>query len=235
VLLSAAQINSIGTTSDAATITIDGTGGAGTSITSAYGDISLTGQGGSNGLTSSVRNYGVFSDQAIVESTGTGVDAANIIIDGTGGAGESFNYGVLFDRDGTLSDHLTAIDGDISITGQGGSNGSMSSGTNIGVYVNDGYGIRSFGVGDNAALITIDGTGGSSGVGGNRGVRFEDSAYVTSVDGDVSITGVSDGPAGSSNNDGIVIFRGSTRNINYVGLWRYITYGSGWFKWLDRK
>lgn len=181
-------ISSTGTGPGAATITIDGTGGDGTdhnfgiysadsAVTSVDGAISFTGIGGDG---TSVNNYGVrFVGGNQISSTGTGVDAATITIDGTGGNSGDHNYGVEVRN----STSITSIDGDIAITGQGGSGG-----WGIGTALNAAN-ISSTGTGVDSALVTIVGTGGTGGT-NNRGVNLGGSTTVlTSVDGDISITG----------------------------------------------
>lgn len=209
----------------AAEITIHGTGGAGadsnlgvdinsisTEVTSIDGDISITGVGGSNGTADSYNNYGInLSIGAKVRSTGTDTattDAATITIDATGGAGQSQNMGLWMQGDGT---EITSIDGDISITGQGGSNGTALSSTNYGVFVFGRSAIRSNGTDSatgTAALITIEGTGGA-GENSNQGVNIASpGTEVTSVDGDISITGV--GQGSGAVNTGVQVSGGAT-------------------------
>jgi hypothetical protein len=81
------------------------------------------------------------------------------------------------------------VDGDITITGQG---GTVSGSNSDGVAVWDGGSIASTGVGASAGTITITGTGGS-GPGSMDGVMIASNggtaSTVTSVDGDITITG----------------------------------------------
>jgi len=112
-------IASTGTGTNAANITITGTGGAGTSfndgvftyttITSGYGDITIVGNGST--LSTGSSNRGI-NAQGTIESTGTGAGAANITLTGTGGAGTYNNDGVF-----TIYGTFTSIDGDITIVG----------------------------------------------------------------------------------------------------------------------
>jgi len=187
-------------------ITIDGTGGngtnsnqgvrmetAGTLVTSVDGDISITGQGSGSG--SSNNGIIIFND-ADITSTGTGASAATVTLVGTGGNGTATNYGVILQHTGTL---LSSVDGDISITGQG---GHGSGNGNHGIYLLNGPDIVSTGAGADAAAITLDGTGGN-GTSGNIGVRLElAGTLVTSADGDISVTGQG-GHGSSSDNYGI--------------------------------
>ncbi|HRQ87984.1 MAG TPA: filamentous hemagglutinin N-terminal domain-containing protein, partial [Bacteroidia bacterium] len=90
-----------------------------TKIASAYGDIVLTGQGGthSGGNASSLR--GIYIAGATVQSTGTGTGAANIFITGTGtadpGAGTGQDQGIWFSN----SAKALSVDGDITMHGHG--------------------------------------------------------------------------------------------------------------------
>ncbi len=213
---------SSGTGENAATITLDGTGGtgthhhygvhlsSGTNVTSADGNISITGQGGGDGTGN--RNYGIFvASAAVVESTGTNADAAKIILDGTGGDGEDINHGVYLAKGSMASAY-----GDISITGQGGSNGVATSNSNLGFNA-DGGTISSTGTGADAAKITIDGTGGA-GNNYNIGIQLN-GADVSSVDGDISFIGQggSRGGAGSQTAGGIYLIRGASVSSTGTG------------------
>jgi hypothetical protein len=202
-------IASTGTGVDAAKITIHGTGGNGvhnnygvqlsastTNVTSVKGDISITGLGNGSG----VNNYGVYANNIeTIASTGTGVDAAKITIHGTGGDGTSDNYGVWLS--GSTTD-VSSEDGDISITGVG---GNGSGGVNYGVLISDIETIASTGTGADAAKITIHGTGGNE-KWDNYGVWLVGSTTdVTSVDGDILITGVGGGDGSNSGNYGVYL------------------------------
>ena len=174
-MTSGADITSTGLGADAASITLDGTGGdgttnnhgtliqsAGTLVTSVDGDISILGQGG-NG--SGATNVGIYQlNGAVVSSTGVGAGAATITFDGTGGDGTSSNYGVFLTGAGAL---VTSVDGDISITGQGDSDGTSSG--DHGIYMQTGAVVSSTGTSADAAAITLHGTGGD-GTSSNYGV-----------------------------------------------------------------
>ncbi|MEQ9567797.1 MAG: hypothetical protein RLN85_18650, partial [Pseudomonadales bacterium] len=120
------EISSTGLGSEAAVITINGTAGFGSayntginmensSLTSVDGAISLTGQGGSG---SNIANFGVNTFNSVISSTGVGSNAATIMIDGTAGSSSGFAVGVKFDQSTNI---VTSVDGDITITGRGGS------------------------------------------------------------------------------------------------------------------
>ncbi|WP_339727713.1 hypothetical protein [uncultured Gimesia sp.] len=189
------QITSTGT----GAITISGTGGSGTStnrgihiynsgIESSSGDIELSGQGGTG---SSSNNFGLYLQVATITSTGTGVDAASITLDGTGGSGTNSTRGLVM-NEGVV----TSIDGDISLTGQGGSGTTTE---NHGVNL-----LNSEVTATGTAAITIDGTGGSSGTSSNRGI-FTYQTDITSVSGDISLEGHRGGNSNSNNNQAIVL------------------------------
>ena len=211
-LLSGGGVESTGTGADAATISMTGTGGNGTfdnngvriqgtgsNVTSREGDITLMGTGGDG---SAGFNHGVVvSAEAVVQSTESGANAAKITITGTGGDSTLDNLGVLVE--GTDS-QVNAVDGDITITGNGGGGSTVS---NQGVLVQNGGVVGSTGTGPDAATITITGTGGS-GTDSNIGVQVKDTgSRVTAVDGRISIvgTGGSDGLAGNDFNVGVLI------------------------------
>ncbi len=187
------SVSSTATGTTAGTITITGSGGAGTlsnhgaviaasttSVTSVDGAILITGTGG-NGANGG--DVGVLlSSIGMLASTGTGPNAATITISGTGGTGSSNNYGVEISNSSAT---VTSVDGDIAITGQGG-NGN---GLNIGVFLNYIGTVSSTGTGASAANITINGTAGD-GTTNNFGVSLAGSTTdVTSIAGDISITG----------------------------------------------
>jgi len=204
-IVGSSTIASTSAAAGAGTITLNGTGGQGTTgnvgvdvnglgtvITSTVGNISITGHGGAG---SANRNYGVeIETGSAVTSTG----AARITINGTGGSGTSSNIGVRVENDDSK---VTSAGGDISITGQGGS-GTTS---NTGMAMFFGSLISA----TNGAKITIDGTGGTgtnaamfgvgiSGVGQTTPVPTR----ITSDSGDIMITG----HAGSSPNGGNIGF-----------------------------
>jgi hypothetical protein len=210
----------------AANITISGTGangdlnndgveidGAMTVVTTIDGNIRIAGTGGSNTNAGSNQNRGVqISGAAIVSSTGTD-DAANgrtagtITIDGTGGAGEDNNDGVLITGPMT---QVISIDGDITIdgTGQRTANGGVTEDSNRGVQIDTGALISSTGTNTNdpamrtAALITISGTG-AAGDDNNDGIEIGGAnARVNTIDGNITIigTGGSNGSNGDDNN-----------------------------------
>ena len=127
-----------------------------------------------------------------IASTGTGLNAGKISLTGLGGNGTNYNHGTYI---GNFS-KITSVDGAITIAGTG----SLSSTgiSNIG-FVGGGT-IKSYGVGTNAAKITLTGTGGA-GTNANDGVNT--SATITSVDGDISIIGTGSASSTGNTNRGI--------------------------------
>ncbi|MEQ9068858.1 MAG: hypothetical protein RLO18_19135, partial [Gimesia chilikensis] len=199
VNLHESTVTSTGTGANAARITVNGTGGAGldsnvaaylffTDITSVDGAISLTGTGAG---TVGSHNYGLILQGGSVESTGTGTEAASITVDGTGGTGVGYNFGTFL-VGGTL---MTSIDGNISLSGQGG-NGSGDG--NIGTYLESGSEIYSTGTGTDAATITITGTSGSSNYLG-FGIKITAESILSSVDGDILVQGIAGNGSGDLN------------------------------------
>lgn len=224
-----ADITSTGTSADAATIIFNGTGGngddnnygnyilgIGTTVTSVDGDIDITGYGGSNGLAGSNSNHGIeLHVHGLVSSTGTSSEASTITINGYGGDGHSYNVGI----DMTGSSSITSGYGDIFVNGYGGSGGVTSGIYNSGVRVSNGSHIRSSGAGADAANLILTGTGGAK-ADYNSGFRIESTGNVTSVDGDIDITGIggTNGLAGSENNYGINVRTNGYISTSGAGL-----------------
>ena len=101
-------------------------------------------------------NVGIYLyDGGYVNSSGTGIQAGNITMKGTGGNGTSYNYGLIVHGIGSK---VQSIDGDITIDGKGG-NGSGEKNQGIVLY-NNGI-VISTGAGAGASNITMRGTGGT--------------------------------------------------------------------------
>ncbi|MFT5466214.1 MAG: filamentous hemagglutinin family protein, partial [Verrucomicrobiales bacterium] len=194
-------INSTGTGPAVGALTIDGTGGTGganenhgvrledgAEINTVDGNLALTGFGGISGAAGSKGVYLVNSD---ISSTGTGANAGSLTLVGSGADDTIGLIGFEVSSGAVVS----TVDGEISITGTG---GSGSSDFNDGVLIfNE---VLSTGTGG----ITINGTAGD-GVNSNAGVELVGgSALVQAVNGNISITGVADG-TGASDNDGVAI------------------------------
>ncbi|MCM2371003.1 tail fiber protein [Aporhodopirellula aestuarii] len=119
------RVSMTGTGPTAGTVTIDGQAGGGASgsrgvtltdsnafITSVDGNIMITGVGTDGGSS----NYGIeIDDIDRIESTGTGADAATITLNGTAGNGVFDNAGLRIS-----SGNIISAEGDISLTGAGG-------------------------------------------------------------------------------------------------------------------
>ena len=198
IALVQSTIASSGGGDNAAAITFNGTAGTGTNsnwgivsfnttVSSAEGDILFTGVGGAS--TGDTNRAIEITSESVIESTGTGSNAASIRIDGRATSGNNFSDGV-FINDATLR----SIDGNIDITGVG-ADGNFS---NTGVAIVDAS-ITSSGTDTLAAEITVSGTGGV-GVNNNRGVVALRST-ISSVDGRIAVTG--NGNGSGNNNEGI--------------------------------
>ncbi|MBK7393706.1 MAG: hypothetical protein IPI64_10470 [Chloracidobacterium sp.] len=186
-----------------AKITINGTGGSGTSsnhgvsvqndnalVSSAGGEISIIGMGGAATTTN---NMGILAaNGARIQATG----GAKIGLNGTGGTGTSFLFGVSsggFNATTLVPTTITSDSGDITITGFGGTGSGFGQ---IGVNTANGGQI----IAANAAKITIAGTGGA-GTSDNYGAGFDGAnvagTKVQSANGDIDITGTAGTSAGT--------------------------------------
>ncbi|HRQ88488.1 MAG TPA: MBG domain-containing protein, partial [Bacteroidia bacterium] len=181
-LSGSAKVQSHGTGANAATITLHGTGGLGTGssygtyfsgsgtgagVSSVDGNITIHGTGGNAGGS----NYGiVMTNAAVVESTGTGANAATITLNGTGAGSGGSNHG-FYIRDAGAQ--VRSQDGAITYTGIG----SGSSGN--GIHFAGGSSVQSTG----AAPITVTATGA-----GTNPVDFYATASATTI-GDTTSTG----------------------------------------------
>ena len=200
------------TTGDFSGINLDGA-----FTTSGTGDLVFNGKGGA-GTASGAPRLGIFvlngGTTTSITSTSSAANAGTITLNGTGGQGASSNFGVLMGGAGTS---ISSVNGDINITGHGGNSTGIG---NVGVQVEVGGVVSSTG----AAKVTIDGTGGQ-GTQFNIGVEvLGASASVTSVTGDISITGHGGMGTGSSNfgvqaeGGGAVSSTGAAKiNINGTG------------------
>ena len=170
-----------------ATVTIDGTSAADdqagvrlqdtdTQVTSVDGNISVIGTAASS--------VGVFITSGVeISSTGTGAGAATITVTGNGDAG------IDVDSTGTL---ITSVDGNILLDG--------NANTFEGVLIADAT-ISSTGTAATAATITLDGSSN-----GAASVQLNSGATVTSVSGDIQLTGDSS----TATDHGIDLQSGST-------------------------
>lgn len=158
-----ADIISNGTVAGPGTVRLYGHGGTGTRenyginirnsgtlVSANQHDIVIDGRAGAG---NNIWNIGFsLASGADITSVGTGGSAGKITISGTGAAGTNQGYGVNIDAAGTT---VTAVDGDISITGVGGA----GSGTqNHGIIVDTDVDITSTG----DSVITLTGTWGDT-------------------------------------------------------------------------
>ncbi|WP_339729543.1 Calx-beta domain-containing protein, partial [uncultured Gimesia sp.] len=242
--LVSSAISSSSTSVDAGTITINGTGGAGTQWTSGLrfnlstlssieGDITLIGQGGSGSLSE--------SDGVILGATAITIANANLDINGQAGgtSGSSTNFGVSLKNLASITSTGT---GTISIAGDGGEGTSYNTGivlsaseiesyygdisltgqggqgtdtNNIGIFVLSASSITSLGTGATAATINLDGTGGA-GNHDSRGIFFRDSD-ISSIDGNISLIGQGSTSVTGSWSQGVV-FADAYINSNGTSL-----------------
>ena len=109
-----------------------------------------------------------------------------------------------FDGISLDSASIFTADGDILLEGRGGNDSASTS--SVGIRLSGGTVIDSQGSASDAGAITLLGTGGD-GLLGNPGIVMSDAAtLVTSLDGDVSITGRG---GGSDQSEGVLILGGS--------------------------
>ncbi|MEQ9412013.1 MAG: integrin alpha [Fuerstiella sp.] len=200
-------IQSTGVGVDAATISIIGTGGGGTdwnvgvafssgaTIRSVDGDVFLSGNGGEG---TGRNNRGLnMNEFGVIESSGTGFEAATITILGVGGTGVDSNSGIFASGAGS---EIVSYDGSVLVSGTGGPGTTI---LNSGVWLS--ASVHSAG----AATIDIIGMGGS-GSSANRGVTISGSeTQIGSITGTISI----DGTGGTGTEDsqrGVRIVSGAT-------------------------
>ena len=192
------------------TIEIDGTGGDGTEgynygaevansqVNVAKGSLTLTGVGGagtSNGI-------GINLSSALITSNGSGPNVGAVTLHGTGSpSNTSDNYGIRF-WDGRID----TVDGDLHITGIGGTNASSNG---WGFIARGAAQISSTGTGQNAADITITGTASSGSTAYGFLSRWEGST-ISTVDGALTLNGTSTSTGGGS--DGVVVWPGVVRS-----------------------
>ena len=213
--------------------------GTDAAIRSADGDLAVEGTGGSNGQAGSVRNGGVHVENGgAIEAAGAG--AVRVV--GVGGDGEDFNTGVeVFGTNAAIR----AAGGGVTVTGTGGSNGTAVSSINAGVYLVDGGAIEDAGLGavsvtgtggaggdsnfgvyavfrsairSTGGGVTVEGTGGSNGLGGNDfnyGVHLIQSTIEDAGAGDVRITGraVGTGDIPGTDRQDVLIDGGEVRSV----------------------
>ncbi|MCH2546630.1 MAG: hypothetical protein MK052_03325, partial [Alphaproteobacteria bacterium] len=155
------------------------------------GDISITG--------TSDTGDGVHLARSRLASYGTGANAGNISVTGTGGA-----LGVGIYSFGGIPFQIFNKDGDVTING---TSTATSGDGNYGVALND-YRIymEGTGSGPDAGTISITGTGGA-GVNNNHGVYmfFDKFSYYDLLDNDLIVNGTGGGDGTGTNNHGIYV------------------------------
>lgn len=206
-----AQILSTGTGSSIGSITLNGSSqngsgqehwgigieGNGTKIAAVDADIQITGNGGN----SSIFDLGILMRTgAAIESTGTGPNAGNITLNGTGASSSSTGFGVRIQTNSTT---ISAIDGDITMNGN-----VQSGGTSQGISLS-GI-IETTGEGN----LTLNGTAVDSG--NNPGVSIGSSGIVrASGTGDLTLNGTGFGSAADISFDTLSLTKtGGTTTFN---------------------
>ncbi|MDH4410746.1 MAG: filamentous hemagglutinin N-terminal domain-containing protein [Verrucomicrobiales bacterium] len=150
-----------------------------TSITTTAGGITLSGNAAGT-------TRGLFEGVSIGNGASVNSGTGTISITGRGGDGnEAGNHGIRLDSTSTIG----SLGGHIFLTGQaGGSVGAPSSQEGLSVRGN----LTTTGIGN----ITLHGTGGNA-TSGNFGVHLFDEVLVSTVEGNISVTGLS-GPGANS-------------------------------------
>jgi len=168
-------------------------------ITTNGGNITLGGQG-SPAMLAAVGDA-TYANGIYINGATLNAGAGSITMNGKGYGGTAGSYYGVYVAGATVEVGGT---GNISITGTGGGNSSDATGSDDGVVINSGGMVESTNATGNATLgtITIQGTGGDTGGSGttNYGVYVGGSgSKVTSVDGNVSITGTGSNSSGEYN------------------------------------
>lgn len=126
------SLNNADIATNSGLITINGEGGTSSNnqgvalqnastVTSVTGEIQITGVG-DDGAGSDFKDGVLIIDGSIIETTGTGLTAGNIFINGTGQGGNASITGI--EVNGGI---IRTADGDIQLTGSGGGNGAAAS------------------------------------------------------------------------------------------------------------
>ena len=171
--------------------------------TSGSGGIFLTGGGGNAAVSSPTGVDGILvTNGSTITSTGTATSAGDILLVGTGGAGDLAHAGVRITGTGSS---IGSIDGLIEIYGYG-----MDStvGHGIGVLLENHAVVESSGL----AEIIVEGSGGGIGS-GNIGTFLDSNAAVRSLGaGNLTITGF--GGDGNDQSDGIRMASGTSVTVS---------------------
>jgi filamentous hemagglutinin family protein len=215
-------------------ITLDGIGGSSTAsgatssgvalagnITAVDGLIDITGVGGTM-TQNNTTNIGIWSFDLDADIISNGSGGIRML--GTGGSGPRYTVGVELSAGSTT----TTGTGNIDITGNGSTNNNLWS---YGVGIWGGHTISSTASGATAGNITIAGTAGSGTAAESPGVLiglgfpgFE--GIVTTVDGDISITGSRPGVTALTDAHGIWFYGGDGSKIESTGAGNITLQGS---------
>lgn len=166
---------------------------SGSSLAMVSGDLILSALGAASG------NYaGISLDNADIKTT-----SGAISINGTGGNTGNSNRGIYVGNGSTISSAGSGSVGGISLTGQGGSAGTVSVGVEL--YSNFPTLNAPASVTSVDASISLSGTGGgTSSNSDNNGIALRDGVTVRSTgEGDVSLTGT--GGLGTQYNNGVLL------------------------------
>lgn len=153
----------------------------GTITTSGTGAVVLSGRGGDDAGTANHNGIRLTST-GLIQSTASGATAGAITLTGTGGSGTDNAQGIY------VQGPISTVDGDILLTGTG---GAAAGDNSKGIHMNLTGSITSTGTGANAGNITLVGQGNATTAG-----LFADGVglpggSISSVDGDISISGTS--------------------------------------------
>jgi hypothetical protein len=165
--------------------------GAGASITSLGGNVSVTGTGG--GSASAVVNIGVnVGSGGIITAGGSGT----VSVTGTGGVTSGTgNEGIRVDG---VASMITSNGGSVNVVGTGGGTGSASVAHGIAINTS---GLISAG---GSATLTVNGTGGPGTGGSNFGIYLSASTTkITGTAGTLTVLGQGGGTGTSSSNVGV--------------------------------
>jgi filamentous hemagglutinin family protein len=190
-------------------------GSAGSIISSTGGPITVTGFGGA-GTGTNNSGVAVVSDGRILAGGANG----SLTVTGTGGGSGASggNHGVDVEQGGVIG---AAGDGNVSVTGFG---SAAPGGANSGVVLNSTLATSS--ISSNGGTLTVTGTGGANGTGGNNhGVHVLSNALIQSGNGNMLVTGVAGGTGAGAANNGVLLEAGGV--ISSTGSGSVTIVGTG--------
>lgn len=183
--------------------------GTNTIVSSTDGDVHIIGHGGGSGAAGACWGF-VMTGGGAVKALGAG----NVIIEGYSGAGTGLNNtGIIMQNAGTT---VSAVTGNISITGQG--NGTGSGTSSNGMSITSGIVISTGGSGQ----INLTGTSSAFSGPGSIGMQLGDT-QINTTNGNITIaanslvTGSSNNNAGLNINSGTVISASGNGSISIAG------------------